>query len=78
MIGNKTFFCLWTKVHWMTWNAEGIAVDHISFRFWISGVVPDRDIRDKSRKLSKIAPNFGRFLPSQFFWAGFLKIIPML
>ena len=23
------------------WNAGGIAVDHISFRFWISGVVPE-------------------------------------
>jgi len=24
-----------------SWNAGGIAVDHISFRFWISGVVPE-------------------------------------
>jgi len=25
-----------------SWNAGGIAVDHISFRFWISGVVKNR------------------------------------
>ena len=63
MLANKTF-CgpKFTKL--FSSNAEGIAVDHISFMIldiWsISG-----DISDQSRKLSKIALNFGRFLLSQ-------------
>ena len=39
---SQKLFCLWTKVHGVfPWNAGRIAVDHISFRFWISGVVPE-------------------------------------
>jgi len=38
-------------------NVGGVAVDHLRFRFLMSG-----DIRDQSRKLSEIAPKFERFL----------------
>ena len=57
------------------WNAGGIAVDHISFRFWISGVVSE--IFAISRKLSKIALNFGRFfaLPN-YRGPAFQKLYP--
>jgi len=41
MLANKTF-CLWTKVHRTFFRERGgIAVDHVSFRFWISGVIPE-------------------------------------
>ena len=37
------------------------------------------DIRDQSRKLSKIAKNFGRFFGRhKFFGAGIVKIVPNL
>jgi len=37
------------------------------------------DIRDKSRKLSKIAQNFGRFFGRhKFLGAGIVKIVPNL
>jgi len=37
------------------------------------------DIRDQSRKLSKIAKNFGRFFGRQkFLGAGIVKIVPNL
>jgi len=37
------------------------------------------DIPDQSRKLSKIAQNFGRFFGSPIFWgAGLPKIVPSL
>ena len=32
--------------------------------------IRSEDIRDQSRKLSKIAPNFGRFSPSQILGGG--------
>jgi len=32
--------------------------------------IRSRDIRDQSRKLTEIAPNFGRFLPSQILGSG--------
>ena len=55
-----------------------MVVDKLLFRFfdmWIrSG-----DIRDQSRKLSEIAPNFGRFFGLSIFWgAGLPKIVPNL
>ena len=49
-----------------------VVVDKILFRF--SG-----DIRDQSRKLSKIAQNFGRFFgPPKFLGVGLPKILPSL
>jgi len=36
------------------------------------------DIRDRSRKLSKIAPNFGRFFALQNFRGPAFQVIPML
>ena len=48
-------------------NAGGIAVDDMSFRLWISLPVPERySNRDRSLKLSEIAPNFARFWPRNF------------
>jgi len=38
--------------------------DPVLFRFSTGRCIPE-DIRHQSRKLSKIAPNFGLFLPSQ-------------
>ena len=50
-------------------NAGGIARDHLSFRFLIS-LSRSGDIRDRSRKLCKIGPNFACFLPPKFFRGG--------
>jgi len=42
MLANKTYFVCGPKFTGLfSWNAGGIAVDRISFRFWISGVVPE-------------------------------------
>jgi len=42
MLANKTFlFVGRSSPDLFSRNAGGIAVDHISFRFWISGVVPE-------------------------------------
>jgi len=42
MLGNKTFlFVYQSSPRLFSWNAGGIAVYHISLRFWISGVVPE-------------------------------------
>ena len=52
--------CLWTKVHQFFWpNVEGVVVDNGIFRLLMT--IRSEDIRDQSRKLSKITPNFGRF-----------------
>jgi len=49
--------CLWTKVHqFFSPNVEGVVLDQV-----FSDVPNVRDIRDQSRKLLKIARNFGRF-----------------
>ena len=48
---------------------EGIVVDKILFRIAIMSI-RSGDIHDQSRKLSKIAPNFVLFSPSQFFLGG--------
>ena len=56
----------------------GVVVDKLLFPLSIYGSVPD-DIRDRSRKLSEIAQNFGRFLALlNFFGAGLPKIVPSL
>jgi len=61
MLANKTFFCLGTKVHRTFFVERGR--NRCRFHFvpildiWSSS----GDIRDQSRKLSKIALNFGRF-----------------
>jgi len=41
--------------------------------------IRSEDIRDQSRKLSKIVPNFGCFFsPYQILGAGLPKIVPLL
>jgi len=66
----KFFICGPKFTGHFLWNAGGIAVDHISFPSWISGVVPEY-ICDQNRKLLKIAPNFGRvFHPSKILGGG--------
>ena len=47
---------------------EGVAVDHFFQMFDIS--IHSRDIRDQSRKLTKIAPNFGHFFALPNFRCG--------
>ena len=49
-------------------NAEGIVLDHLSFRFWIYLLV--RDNRDQSFKLYEIEPNFACFWPQIFLGEG--------
>ena len=57
--------CLWTKVHQIFLsNVEGAVVDQVLFGYAIS-LSHFGDSRDQSWKLSKIAPNFGRFFASQ-------------
>jgi len=42
MLANKTFFVCGPKFTGLiSWYAGGIAVDHIFFRFWMSGVIPE-------------------------------------
>ena len=43
ILASKTFFsvCGPKFTGLFSWNAGGIGVDHISFRFWISGVIPE-------------------------------------
>ena len=44
-------------------------VDEVFFQMFDMSI-SSGDICDQSRKLSKIAPKFGRFWPSQFFLGG--------
>jgi len=55
-------------------NLEGVVVDQIFQMFNMS--IRSGDIRDQSRKLSEIAPKFGRFLalPIFFLGGGFQKL----
>jgi len=68
-------FCLWTKVHQSFfspklngikgfWRGSGWS----SFSHMFDMSIRSGDIRDQSRKLSKIAPKFGRFLALATFW----------
>ena len=47
---------------------DRVAVDQVFQMFDMS--MHSRDIRDQSRKLTEIAPNFGRFSPSQILGSG--------
>jgi len=64
-------FCLWTKVHHFSPKVEGVVVDQVFFQmFDIS--IRSGDIRDQSRKLSEIAPEFGFLttsVPNFWRWA---------
>jgi len=51
-------------------NAERIALDHISFRFWIPRLIRSGDIRDQSLRLYKIDRNFACFSPIFFLFLG--------
>jgi len=53
---------------------EGVVVDHVFFQM-IDMLIRSGDIRDQSRKLSEIAPKFGRFLAlSNFRGQAFEKL----
>jgi len=66
-------FCLWTKVHQFSLpNVEGVVVDEVFFQMFDMSI-SSGDIRDQSRKLSEIAPKFGRFLALPNFWGGLSK-----
>jgi len=45
-------------------NVERVVVDQVFFQMFYTSI-HSGDIRDRSRKLSEIAPKFGRFWPSQ-------------
>ena len=49
-------------------NVEGVVVDNGFFQT-VDMMICSEDIRDQSRKLSKIAPNFGHFFRSQILGA---------
>jgi len=61
-------FCLWTKVHQKNFlpNVEEVVVHHFFQMFDMS--IRSGNIRDQSRKLSEIAPKFGRFLAVRNLW----------
>ena len=57
-------------------NAEGVVVDNGFFQTF-DMTIPSEDIRDQSRKLSKIATNFGRFFAlTNFKGQAFRKLYP--
>jgi len=59
------FFCLWTKVHQLFFGQRGTGCSwSTTFPFSIMWICSG-NIRDQTRKLSEIALNFRRFLPSQ-------------
>ena len=71
-------FCLWTKVpNFLSPNVEGVVVDEVVFQMFDMSI-SSGDIRDQSRKLSEIAPKFGRFWPSKFLGAGLPKVVRVL
>jgi len=48
-----------------TLNVGGIAVNHLVFLI-VKILICSADTRNRSLKLSKTAPNFGRFCPPKF------------
>ena len=69
-------FCLWTKVNIIFFaQRERVAVEEFFQMFDMS--IRSRDIRDRSRKLSEIAPNLGRFFAiPNFRGPAFQKLYP--
>jgi len=78
ILANKFFFVCGPKfTGFFPWNAVGIAVDQISFRFWTSGVVSEIfaikvESCQKSRWILDV------FSPSQILGAGLPKVIHKL
>jgi len=57
---------------------EGNLVDEVFFQMFDMSI-SSGDIRDQSRKLSEIAPKFGRFLALPNFWgAGLPNVVRAL
>ena len=57
-------------------NVRGVVVDQVFFPIFDMWICSG-DIRDQTRKLSEIAPNFRRFLPSQILGGGpSPKVVP--
>jgi len=77
MRANNFFVCGPKFTKFLNPNVEGVAVDHLLFRFFIliySGV-----ICAKSRQLSEIASNFGRvFALPNIVGAPIPKVVPTL
>jgi len=69
----------WTEVHKLFFIQRGSGC-RFSRTFTIFDIlIRSGDIRDQSRKLSKIAQNFGRFFCRNKFWgADIVKIVPIL
>jgi len=67
---------MWTKVHQLFFAQRRRDCSWWT-TFWIFDLwIRSGDIRDKSRKLSEIAPDFERFSPSQILGAGHQKMYP--
>jgi len=68
-------FWSWTKVHQtFSVNVEGVLAHQVFFQTFDMSICSG-DIRDQSRKLTEIAPKFGRsFGPPNFFWGAFQKL----
>jgi len=55
-------------IKFLSSNVEGVVVDHVFGFFQMFDIsIRSGDICDQTRKLSKIAPKFGRFLALQTF-----------
>ena len=71
---NNFFVCGPKYTRFFSPNVRGVADDQELFRFLICWSVPE--ISDQSRKLSKIAKNFGRFFGChKFLGAGIVKLV---
>jgi len=77
MLANKTFFVCGPKLtRLFSWTRGNRCRSHF---FQIMDTwIHSRDIRDQSRQLSKIAPNFGSFFDLPNYRGGLPKVIPKL
>jgi len=81
ILANKTFFVCGPKFAGLfpETSEESLSITFLSdFGYLESLGIFELEFRDQSKKLSKIAPNFGRFLSSPILGASFPKILPML
>ena len=69
-------FCLWAKVHQSFFSQRGKGCGWSSFSQMFDMSIHSGDIRDQSRKLSKIGPKFGRsFGPSKFLFFSDVRYV---
>ena len=67
-MSQQNFFVCGPKfTNFLSPNVEGVVVDDVFFQMFDMSI-SSGDIRDQSRKLSKIGPKYGRFLALPNFW----------